>query len=124
MQRSGEAGFLVQVHAENDAIVEGMSQQLVDEGKRSLKYHALARPAVAEAEAVGRGLLFSRATGSPVYFVHLSTPLAVDLGKFEGKPATIIVLPAPGEPSFVNVYAVAPGCPTGTFLAWAHVALP
>jgi dihydropyrimidinase len=34
---------------------------------------------VAEAEAVGRGLLFSRATGSPVYFVHLSTPLAVDL---------------------------------------------
>jgi dihydropyrimidinase len=79
MQRSGEAGFLVQVHAENDAIVEGMSQQLVDAGKRSLKYHALARPAVAEAEAVGRGLLFSRATGSPVYFVHLSTPLAVDL---------------------------------------------
>jgi dihydropyrimidinase len=79
MERSGETGFLVQVHAENDAIVEGMSQQLVDEGKRSLKFHALARPAVAEAEAVGRGLLFSRATGSPVYFVHLSTPLAVDL---------------------------------------------
>jgi dihydropyrimidinase len=79
MVRSGDTGFLVQVHAENDAIVEGMSNQLVDEGKRSLKYHALARPAVAEAEAVGRGLLFSRATGSPVYFVHLSTPLAVDL---------------------------------------------
>jgi dihydropyrimidinase len=79
MQRSGDAGLLVQVHAENDAIVEGMSQQLVDEGKRSLKYHALARPAIAEAEAVGRGLLFSRSTGSPIYFVHLSTPLAVDL---------------------------------------------
>jgi len=79
MERSREAGFLVQVHAENDAIVEGMAQQLVAEGKRSLKYHAVARPAVAEAEAVGRGLLFSRATGSPVYFVHLSTPLAVDL---------------------------------------------
>ena len=44
-----------------------------------MKYHAVARPAVAEAEAVSRGLLFSRATGSPVYFVHLSTPLAVDL---------------------------------------------
>ncbi|TMD15997.1 MAG: dihydropyrimidinase, partial [Chloroflexi bacterium] len=79
MERSREAGFLIQVHAENDAIVEGMAQQLVDEGKRSLKFHGLARPPVAEAEAVGRGLLFSRATGSPVYFVHLSTPLPVDL---------------------------------------------
>src|SRR2546429_4277725 len=79
MERSREAGLLVQVHAENDAIVEGMAQQLVDEGKRSLKFHGLARPPVAEAEAVGRGLPFSRATGSPVYFVHLSTPLPVDL---------------------------------------------
>src|SRR3989454_4183240 len=96
MERSREAGFLVQVHAENDAIVEGMAQQLVDAGKRSLKYHALARPPVAEAEAVGRGLLFSRATGSPVYFVHLSTPLAVDLiseGRRGGVPGSAATLP-------------------------------
>jgi hypothetical protein len=52
------------------------------------------------------------------------TPLAVDIGRFEGKPATIIVLPDPDDASFVNAYAVAPGCPTGTFLAWVHVALP
>lgn len=79
MERSGRAGLLVQVHAENDAIVEGMARQLVDAGKGSLRYHAAARPAAAEAEAVARGLLFSRLTGSPLYFVHLSTPLAVDL---------------------------------------------
>src|SRR6266550_1409988 len=79
MQRSGDSGFLVQVHAENDAIVTGMSRQLVDEGKRSLKYHAIARPAIAETEAVSRRLVFSRATGSPVYFVPLSTPGAIDL---------------------------------------------
>jgi dihydropyrimidinase len=79
MQRSGPAGLLVQVHAENDSIVEGMARQLIDDGKRSLRYHGSARPGVAEAEAVARGLLFSRVTGSPVYFVHLSTPLAVDL---------------------------------------------
>src|SRR2546421_5783834 len=63
MQRSGRAGLLVQVHAENDAIVEGMTRQLLAAGKRSLRYHGLARPAVAEAEAVARGLLFSRTTG-------------------------------------------------------------
>lgn len=79
MQRSGQAGLLVQVHAENDAIVEGMAQLLIEEDKRSLRYHGAARPGAAEAEAVARGLLFSRVTGSPVYFVHLSTPLAVDL---------------------------------------------
>jgi dihydropyrimidinase len=90
MERSGDTGFLVQVHAENDAIVAGMSQQLVDAGKRSLKFHAIARPAVAETEAVSRGLVFSRATGSPVYFVHLSTPSAIDLiseARRQGVPA-------------------------------------
>src|SRR5207253_7417439 len=79
MERSGDAGFLVQVHAENDTILEGKKQELRSSGKTSLAYHAEARPAVAEAEAVARGLLFSRATGSPVYFVHLSNPLSVDL---------------------------------------------
>jgi dihydropyrimidinase len=79
MTRTGQAGFLVQVHAENDDIVEGKKQELLRAGKTSLAYHAVARPAVAEAEAVARGLAFSRATGSPVYFVHLSNPLSVDL---------------------------------------------
>src|SRR5207237_6677358 len=79
MERSGDAGFLIQVHAENDTILEGKKRQLFASGKRSLAYHAEWRPAVAEAEAVARGLLFSRATGSPVYFVHLSNPLSVDL---------------------------------------------
>ena len=59
--------------------IEGMARLLIDEGKQGLRYHGLARPGVAEAEAVARGLLFSRVTGSPVYFVHLSTPMAVDL---------------------------------------------
>jgi dihydropyrimidinase len=79
MERSGQAGLLVQVHAENDAIVEGKTRELIAAGKTSFAYHAQARPAIAEAEAVARGLLFSRATGSPVYFVHLSAPLSVDL---------------------------------------------
>jgi dihydropyrimidinase len=79
MQRSGEAGFLVMVHAENDDILEGKKQELLRAGKTSLAYHAEARPAVAEAEAVNRGLFFSRVTGSPVYFVHLSNPLSIDL---------------------------------------------
>jgi hypothetical protein len=52
------------------------------------------------------------------------TPLAVDIARFDGKPATIIVLPDPKDPSMVYVYAVAPDCAKGTFLAGVPVALP
>jgi dihydropyrimidinase len=79
MERSGDAGLLVQVHAENDAIVVGKTQELLRQGKSGLAYHALSRPAVAEIEAVSRGLLFSQQTRSPIYFVHLSSPRSVDL---------------------------------------------
>jgi dihydropyrimidinase len=79
MERSGGAGLLVQMHAENDDILEGRKQELVAAGRTSLAYHGTARPAVAESEAVARGIFFCRVTGSPIYFVHLSSPLSVDL---------------------------------------------
>jgi dihydropyrimidinase len=79
MERSGKAGLLVQVHAENDAIVTGKTQELLRQGKSGLAYHAAARPAVAEVEAVSRGLVLSEQTGSPIYFVHLSSSSSVDL---------------------------------------------
>jgi dihydropyrimidinase len=79
MERSGDAGMLVQMHAENDDILAGARRDLVAHGHTSFAYHAAARPAVAESEAVSRGIFFSRVTGSPIYFVHLSSPLSVDL---------------------------------------------
>src|SRR5712692_10955771 len=39
MERSGEAGLLVQVHAENDAIVVGKTQELLRQGRSGLAYH-------------------------------------------------------------------------------------
>ncbi|MDQ6636479.1 MAG: dihydropyrimidinase [Candidatus Dormibacteraeota bacterium] len=79
MQRSGPAGMLVQMHAENDDMLQGRRRELESAGKTSLAFHGEARPALAEAEAVSRGLFFSRVTGSPIYLVHLSNPLSVDL---------------------------------------------
>lgn len=96
MERSGEVGLLVQVHAENDDILEGKKQQLLRLGKTSFAHHAESRPAVAEWEAVNRGLFFSRITGSPVYFVHLSSPLSVDLvaeARVRGIPAVAETCP-------------------------------
>lgn len=79
MERSGEAGLLLQIHAESDELLEGAKRELLGAGKTGLEYHGAARPAVAEEEAVSRGLFFSRVTGSPIYFVHLSSPRSVDL---------------------------------------------
>jgi dihydropyrimidinase len=79
MQRSGEAGLLVQMHAENDDMLQGRRRELALAGKTSIAYHGESRPAIAESEAVSRGLFMARATGSPIYFVHLSNPLSVDL---------------------------------------------
>jgi len=79
MERSGGAGLLVQMHAENDDMLQGRRRELERSGQTSIAFHGESRPAVAESEAVARGLFFSRATGSPIYFVHLSNPLSVDL---------------------------------------------
>ncbi|HYM50969.1 MAG TPA: amidohydrolase family protein, partial [Candidatus Limnocylindrales bacterium] len=79
MERAGGAGLLVQVHAENDAILEGRKAELAAAGQTSLEFFGAARPAIAETEAVARALTFSRSTGSPVYLVHLSVPDSVDL---------------------------------------------
>lgn len=50
------------------------------------------------------------------------TPLAVDVARFEGKPATVIVLPTQSDATTVDAYVVAPDCPAGTFLTFERVA--
>jgi len=90
MQHSRQAGMLVMVHAENDDILRGQTEELLAQNKKSFRYHGVARPAIAETEAVARGLAFCRATGSPIYFVHLSSPASVALverARVEGLPA-------------------------------------
>jgi dihydropyrimidinase len=90
MNRSGQAGMLVMVHAENDDVLKGGTEELLAQGKRSFQYHAASRPEVAEVEAVARGLVFCRDTGSPIYFVHLSSPESVSLvaeARLQGFPA-------------------------------------
>lgn len=53
-------------------------------------------------------------------------PLAVDVATFEGKPATVILLPTPGDPASVDVSVVGPGCRPGdaALLNFTRVALP
>lgn len=79
LEKSTEVGALVQVHAENDAIVEGTKAALVAVGKDTCRYHGQSRPGLAEIEAVSRCVLLAEATGSPIYIVHNSMPESVRL---------------------------------------------
>jgi hypothetical protein len=48
-------------------------------------------------------------------------PLAVDLARWQGQPAAVLVFPTPQDPASLDVYVVAPDCPTGLFLNFARV---
>ncbi len=79
LEAAGKEGVLVQVHAENDAIIAGSSRLLAAAGQTSLPFHGRSRPEAAEIEAVARGLGLALSTGAPIYFVHLSSPRSVAL---------------------------------------------
>ncbi len=42
-----------------------------------------------------------------------ATPVAVDQGTYDGKPAEVLVLPTEGDTTSLDVWVVAPGCGTG-----------
>jgi dihydropyrimidinase len=67
------AGGLVAVHAESEAMIEGLIQSNLSAGNTGPKYHALSRPAAAEAEAVSRVARLAETAGARLYIVHLSS---------------------------------------------------
>jgi dihydropyrimidinase len=61
------------VHAENASIIEFLIDRFLAEGKTSARYHALSRPTLAEAEAVGRAARLAGAAQNPLYIFHVSS---------------------------------------------------
>ena len=54
MKKVSESGGLIAVHAENNGIIENLVETNLNGGNTQAKYHALSKPAAAEAEAVTR----------------------------------------------------------------------
>ena len=67
------------VHAENDAILRAGIDRMRSAGRRDLRAHLEARPAVAEEEAAHRALYLARHCGARLQVVHTSSPVTVDL---------------------------------------------
>jgi dihydropyrimidinase len=81
------AGLLVQVHSESDDLLAGALLEHVSSGRTSIQHWSTSRPAIAEIDAVARGITLSRMTGGALYVVHASTAesiRAVQRGRREG----------------------------------------
>jgi dihydropyrimidinase len=78
MQRAGDSGALIMMHAENGGPIDVLVQQHLAEGKTDPVYHGLTRPASMEGEAVHRVFKMAELAGAPAYIVHLSSRDALD----------------------------------------------
>lgn len=85
LEQSKKQGFLVQVHAENDTVLEMLKERYLKEGKTSAEFHPKSRPNYVEAEATHRALAMAAATGGNLYVVHMTCKESlVELANMKG----------------------------------------
>lgn len=78
LRRAADTGMLVNVHAEDGALVEHLTARLVGEGRFEMDALPEARPDLAEALATEKLAIYGELLGCPVYFVHLSSIAALE----------------------------------------------
>ena len=79
MKTLGPLGGMVYAHCEANHIIEETQRVLADDGRIAARHHHDTRPELAENASVAEVLAIAESLGTPVYFVHQSTPEAVDL---------------------------------------------
>ncbi len=77
LRAAGRHGGLVTVHAENGSAIETLRRRALAEGRTGVFEHSRTRPALLEAEAVGRVGVLAELAGTPVYIVHVSSAPAL-----------------------------------------------
>lgn len=78
LQAASDLGVMVNVHAEDGALIDHLTERLLRQGQRGVEHLVKARPPQAEAIATARVAAYAAALDIPVYFVHLSCRAALD----------------------------------------------
>ena len=78
LQAAADAGLMVNVHAEDQALVDHLTSRLLHQGRNGVENLIRARPTQAEAAATARVAAYADALGVPVYIVHLSCRAALE----------------------------------------------
>jgi allantoinase len=73
MQIAAELGLIVAVHAENDAVTNGLGAEAMRAGRTSVADYLRSRPVTAEVEAIDRAAFFARETACKLHIVHVSS---------------------------------------------------
>ena len=81
LDRAAREGVMVNVHAEDEALITHLTGRLLGAGDTQVAHLAAARPPMAEALATARVAAYARAVGCAVYFVHLSCRQALDAAR-------------------------------------------
>lgn len=76
--RTGKNGGTVCMHAENGDVIDVLVKRALAEGHTAPRFHALTRPARAEAEATYRAICLAEMAEVPLYIVHLSAGEALE----------------------------------------------
>ena len=71
-------GAMAMVHAENAECIEWLTQRLETAGRTAPRWHAHARPMLAEREATHRAIALSQLVDVPILIVHVSGREAVE----------------------------------------------
>jgi dihydropyrimidinase len=78
LRAARRAGGVTMVHCENGEVVDLLIREALAKGQTEPFYHALTRPALAEAEATERAIRLADMAMTPVYIVHVTCREALD----------------------------------------------
>jgi dihydropyrimidinase len=71
-------GAMTMVHAESHELIGWLTERLLLEGRTAMKYHAVARPPLAEREAAHRAITMAEIAEVPILIVHVSSRAALE----------------------------------------------
>ena len=79
LEAIAEVGGLALIHAESNHLIEGATERLARRSQTLPEFHPESRPATCEVDAVQAVVNMLRVTGAMGYFVHVSTPEALEV---------------------------------------------
>ena len=78
LEKAKDVGALIEVHAENNEMVNMFTEKFLSEGKTDAWHHYLSRPEFVEAEADIRAIQWAKSLNAPLYIVHLANKEGVE----------------------------------------------